>query len=311
MRILHISDLHFEEELGIATSRIKDRFCSFIGENLKAFPIDVIVITGDLRTSPGDTSVDTVKVNLEEIADSVGVFDKKRILIIPGNHDLSRGKTEEDIKQNDNFVRDVRKKYNVKQGTFKNKGKDMPKMLSRFDEFFFPLCDAFYGKANPFVKGNPHYICELDGFTFICLNSCLTCLNSSSDGDLRIGLNDLKALVERASEAKNIIILSHHPIQNINSDEEIGLKTLFSSYKKNFVWLCGDTHQKYNENRDYIHQFQVGGLFGTAGDSVPDFAIYEFGKPFDEFEITRKVFVFSDHLNYSSPLPGGWKRVYV
>ena len=304
MRLLHISDLHIREQVGLSDENILSRFCDFLIVNASVTPFDHIVLTGDLRDARDSIAVDDAVSIVNRIVKSTNIVKKESIHVVPGNHDLKRCDDEDK-----NAIGKIRKAYDYKNGTFSDTAISLSLMVSRFDEFFWPFCDIFYGEFNPWKKRNtnPHTICIDKENAFVYLNSCLTCIENNMDGNLVVGLAYLDKLLKIASDAKNIFIMSHHPIQNFATAEEAGLQRLVESYPdKIFYWLCGDAHSNRACSRDYVHLYQVGSLTGRAS-TIPDFAIYDIANG----KIERRVFRFLHHLNSPSPNQGGWKRVYI
>jgi predicted MPP superfamily phosphohydrolase len=302
MRLLHISDLHIRESIGRNDEYILSRFCDFLTANALVIPFDHIVLTGDLRDGQDSVAVDDAVSIVNHITKSVNVVKKESIHVVPGNHDLKRGDGEDK-----NIIGEIRKAYDCKNGTFSDIS--LPLMVARFDEFFWPFCDKFYGESNPWQErnANPHALRFDKENAFVYLNSCLTCIENNMDGNLVVGLAYLDKLIKIASDAKNIFIMSHHPIQNFATGEEAELQRLVESYPdKIFYWLCGDAHRNRAGSRDYIHLYQVGSLTGMTS-TIPDFAIYDI----TDGKMERRVFRFLPHLNSPSPNQGGWKRVYI
>jgi hypothetical protein len=154
---------------------------------------------------------------------------------------------------------------------------------------------------------SPHSV-YIDGDNaFIYINSCLVCIDNSADGNIIIGLLYLKELLDATVDVKNIFIMSHHPIQNFATREEIGLQRMIKFYSgKKFYWLCGDAHSNRTDSKDYIFLYQVGSLTGVSS-TIPDFALYDI----DDEKVERRVFRFLPHLNSTSVRQGGWKRIYI
>ena len=99
IRILHLSDIHLGKSLWKFNNNPdeKDRFnfneyCSTLIDYIKTLETkpDFIIITGDLADSGYDKdSYDLLLSFLLKLCSQVS-FDKERILIVPGNHDVNR-----------------------------------------------------------------------------------------------------------------------------------------------------------------------------------------------------------------------------
>ena len=306
MRILHISDLHLEEPMGIDVENVIERFYAIIAANAKEKPFSQIVITGDIRNSKNEISVDSAIEVINKIAASANVSNKQQIHFVPGNHDLNRGSSKK--------LEGIRNRYDYINGTFHEAKSELPIMLDRFNSFFWKLCDKYYNDVNPWNDRirNPHYLKIHGDYAFIFINSSLGCINRSQDGNLIIGTAYLKQLVDSAVEqnASIVIFFAHHPIQNLENLEETALDHLLSKYTNvTFFWMCGDAHGNRHSLRGYIRLYQVGCLTKRK-EAIPDFAIYDICGT----SVDRKVFRYLEHLNNPARAgkpPGGWKRVYI
>lgn len=306
MRILHISDLHLKEPKGIEVDNILQRFYDIIAANAKEKPFSQIIITGDIRNSNSETSIEGVINIIDNIAASAKLLDKQNIHLIPGNHDLNR--------ENNKEIEEIREKYDYDNGTFSNANSDLKIMLNRFNDFFWNLCEQYYKETNPWHdrNRNPHYLWIYDAYAFIFINSSLCCISRNQDGNLIIGTEYVKQLIDSAIEqnSKSVIFFAHHPIQNLANSEETVFSTLLRTYSGiTFYWICGDAHENRQSQREYICLYQVGSLTISKG-FIPDFAIYDINKTV----VDRKVFRFLSHLNSPTRLgkpTGGWKRVYI
>ncbi|MCL2146877.1 MAG: metallophosphoesterase [Synergistaceae bacterium] len=306
MRILHISDLHLEEPKGIEVESVLERFYDFVTENAKGNKFNQIVITGDIRNSKNEISVEGAIEVINRIAASANVSDKRQIHIIPGNHDLNRREDKE--------IEEIRKKYDYTNGTFHDAKSDLPIMINRLNGFFWNLCEQYYKKMNPWSEWvhNPHYLAIYEEYALVFVNSTLCCISNSHDGNLIIGTAYLKQLIDSAvaHNLNNVFFFAHHPIQNMANLEETTLDNLLKSYADmKFYWICGDAHRNRQSPREYINLYQVGSLT-ISKELIPDFAIYDVHSTITE----RKVFRYLGHLNNPAKRgkpAGGWKRVYI
>jgi len=306
MRVLHISDLHLKEPKGIEVEGIIQRFLGIISENTMKQRIDQIVITGDIRDSRSLISIESAIDVITDITVAANLSDKQCIHLLPGNHDLNRGKSKK--------IETIRKEYDYSNGTFYNADTDLKVLQNRFNNFFWKLCEQYYNEANPWSdrKNNPHYLRVFGEYAFVCVNSALCCLSNSQDGNLIVGTAYLKRLIDLAVDqnVKRVMFFAHHPIQNLANPEETALNDLLIRYKDvSFSWMCGDAHVSRQNPREYIDLYQVGSLT-IKKELIPDFAIYDVS----DDEISRRVFRFLGHLNNPAKpgrTTGGWKRVNI
>jgi len=306
MRILHVSDLHLGEPLGIASGPILERFYAIVAANARTQGFNLAVVTGDIRKHTSGISVDGAIDVIDRIAASAKLLDKRLIHIVPGNHDISRGQSKR--------IEKIRKSYDYCNGTFDDAKSDLPFMLGRFDDFFWKLCEQYYHDADPW-RGrnlNPHYLRVYDGCAFVFVNSSLSCIDRSHDEGLIVGTAYLKILIDKAAgmNCKRVVFFAHHPIQNLANPEETALNALLMSYSGlRFYWMCGDAHKNRRCSKEYIQMYQVGSLT-IVKEWIPDFAVYDLG----DNVIDRMVFRFLGHLNNPAKpgkSEGGWKHVYI
>ena len=303
MRLLHISDLHLKEHSGLRTNNILSRLYDFLAANANEKHFDHIIITGDLRDTRDGASVDDTILIVNAITNAARLIDKQCVHIIPGNHDYMRRDNDSTV------IGNIRKEYDPENGVFSNTTVTIPSMAERFEEYFWPLSKAYYGSLDPWQNYSkcPHTIRIHDQNAFIYLNSCITYINSDTEGSLLFGLHYLDQLLQNTKDAINVFILSHHPVQNFATREEAGLEKLINSYSgKQFYWLCGDAHSNRLSQREYIRMYQVGSLTNIK-TVIPDFAIYDL----KDGVVERRVFRFLSHLNSTSMKQGGWKRIYI
>jgi predicted phosphodiesterase len=306
MRILHISDLHLQKGIGNKVCDILKRFYDIIEANALRFPIDIAILSGDIRDKDNKIDIPEAREIISKIVVAAKLPNIANLHIVPGNHDLKRSSEIEEF-----IDEKVKREYNYENGIFNNEMGVLPTLNKRFDDFFWPLTDSIYNGANPWQNRDkePHYSVNIEDKCFIFLNTSICCTSNNKDGTLLVGLVYLNPILKRANESniKNIFFVAHHPLQNLANREETELQNLLMKYPHmDFNWLCGDAHNNRNSSRDYIKTYQVGSLTKYK-EVIPDFAIYDI----QNGTLTQKIFRFLPHLNSSSSIPGGWKRVYV
>lgn len=94
LKFLHFSDIHFNpNDSGRATKDLRVKIADYMQEK-KITNIDELFFTGDFRHAKKQAGQDSQIVAensvafLYEIANCIGIKDKKHIHIVPGNHDL-------------------------------------------------------------------------------------------------------------------------------------------------------------------------------------------------------------------------------
>ena len=170
MKWLHISDIHFSpEDAGRSTKQLTQKLPLFLKE--QGIVVDEVFVTGDYRHAGrqkdlidvAQSAVDYIKL----IASSVGVNEPSHIHIIPGNHDLERHLSSEEITA-------IRKKYDVRTGRFSDA--DFNKLANRFS-FFDKITESLYKDNSIWAKGpgSLHkYQCNKE-YNLIYMNTAISC----------------------------------------------------------------------------------------------------------------------------------------
>lgn len=89
MKILHISDIHFQDKNWGQFQIIKSFFEDLENYVLKKDQMELIFITGDLTQSGDPNEFDKLKEFLDKLLEITNL-DKSKLLLIPGNHDINR-----------------------------------------------------------------------------------------------------------------------------------------------------------------------------------------------------------------------------
>ncbi len=115
-RWLHISDIHFAYS-DYHPEKAKENFL----KKLKEFKgkVEYLLISGDLRygkLSPNKYPANAVECIKNDIMDVLGV-QQKNVLIVPGNHDVDRGR------KRDRVLADVLKEYDSNKGEINKEDK--------------------------------------------------------------------------------------------------------------------------------------------------------------------------------------------
>ena len=124
MKFLHITDLHFcPEKDGRDSRKMREQIIDYIKDkNLKA---DELFVTGDYRHAglqmgePIEKSAGQAVQLILKIASAAGITDVEHIHLIPGNHDLDRGKTKAEKDENRKRILEIRDAYSVSAVTLR------------------------------------------------------------------------------------------------------------------------------------------------------------------------------------------------
>ena len=258
MRFIHLSDIHFYPEGDdFISNTIRDELVKKVAALCGTKPFDLLFITGDFRHA--GKQHEKKKINeyaknssdyIKEVAYAAGICDLKNVILLPGNHDLTRPDNE--TKKN---IVNIWKSYSSNKGVFDQ----IDILLNQFD-FFRAVCSELYGEGNsPWPSNKPHIWLDRCEYVILCLN---TALFHVDDEETEGGLNRGKLLVgtmylknelddiKKNAPNKPIIVLAHHSPElflssEIDSNEmERGyVRTLLGNQENLNLYLCGDAHK--------------------------------------------------------------------
>ncbi len=253
-RILHISDLHFSDNL--YQPRVIAALCADIKQTRAATPIQAVVFSGD-AAAKGNTSTDNVKRIFSSfiscVRDAAGT--EVPILICPGNHDIDLSKRSSLFEPVFSGVTSPAKANElVKQATLPES-----KHVWAHIDGFRALAEAV--DADAFTKHPLYYtkIIRANNIRvgFACLNSAwLTKGGGNADyGHLYVGEHVLDLARKELEDVDVRIAVMHHPLDWLAPEE----KTLIQRYLTlNFhASLCG---HKHDNNAESLTS-NVGNLF--------------------------------------------------
>ena len=88
LSILHLSDFHFGTmaDTELWYSQLAD---DLKGDDLKCHKLDAVILSGDIGTNTEPGEYEAAKTFLEKLVNEFAV-DRRRLVIVPGNHDLNR-----------------------------------------------------------------------------------------------------------------------------------------------------------------------------------------------------------------------------
>lgn len=269
MKFLHITDLHFCPEMdGRDSRKMREQIIDYIKDkNLKA---DELFVTGDYRHAglqmgePIEKSAGQAVQLILKIASAAGITDVEHIHLIPGNHDLDRGKAKAEKDENRKRILEIRDAYSVSAGNFKED--DLLFLKGQF-QFFYKVCELLYGEKNPW-KGNPlHTYRIVDNTAVVYMNTAITHQADEDRGHLIIGNDELDLLlseIENHFPGMPVIVLAHHASEYFEKEERAAVELIFRRYPV-FLYLCGDAHTTWwRKINDYL-EITMGCLKSAEG----------------------------------------------
>ena len=202
MRIMHISDIHFNFE-NFRTSTLRKKLLSCVQE--KDIKVDAIVITGDSIYKYGKT--DGCEKFLAELKKQTGC-NKSNIYICPGNHDVDR----DNVKRNQRIE------------TIRNSKKDTKGRTDITAQLADELMEVGYDRFSAFhynVTGRKYKGFEVisrnrgeEKYRIININTCLLSKDDLDEGELRVCCSELEKLEKDIKNDNFVnILIMHHGFQ--------------------------------------------------------------------------------------------------
>jgi len=212
--ILHISDLHFVNDLNKDKSNYSEQFKRIFFEKIKKeekknnFSLKYLIISGDLSDSGKQKEYKKVEAFLNYIVDNFEI-EKKNILICPGNHDINW-----DILESywDTITDNKLKPYELHN-----------KKFERFTSFYNKFFKKEKKKFEPEKAVVDIIINEDDKLLIIGINSCYRESFQNKDHYAYIDETSLseiltKEFVNKYEDFDKLIVMHHSP-NELNSKE--------------------------------------------------------------------------------------------
>lgn len=201
---LHLSDLHFRENDFNSNIVLKELLQDVVylshQKNLKP---DFIVVTGDITFSNKPAEYEQAGIFFDRLLKGVRL-SKKRLFIVPGNHDVDRNATISEILAGSNRdnVNQILASKEIRHLFFKR--------LHNYAEFL----NKYFGTMLKFDDDNYFYVKPLTiggkKLAIMGLNSVWSCVSDKRERIL-IGELQVRKALEQAKRADICIALVHHP----------------------------------------------------------------------------------------------------
>ena len=243
MKWLHLSDIHFNPSKdGTDSIYLRNRLLEFLKQ--KEISVDKIFLTGDFRDASCQDGTDDAAKDIanyiSKLAEVVGVKKSRDILLVPGNHDLTRN-----FEHRQETVTENKGEYNPGNGILK----DLGTLVESF-EFYKKVVAHVVGKdysdnlfENVF-KVNPHSFAVTDDINILQLNTELLAgevieqggrKRVLDEGTLAVGTKYvINALSFMEYSKEFTIVLAHRGLDLLNSFERKELLHIF----ENFICAC-------------------------------------------------------------------------
>ena len=268
MLILHVSDIHFKDPLcqGEEDPELyfRNELVTHAGEQVEVLgDVNAILITGDIAFRGIASEYDAATKWLETLAKAVGC-NKRRIYVIPGNHDVNR-----DIFSSNggarNAVRAIatagddsaRECEMMQQLKLKDSAQNVFASIADYNTFAAKYdCQSFPGRLRWCQT------LQIDSRTVLNLYGLNSTIISGINGDDVKGelfMGALQMNIARASGTVNLV-MAHHPPEWMSDQDDIEMRLLGAA---NIV-LFGHKHIQA------IRRDSNGSMMFSAGSVNPD-----------------------------------------
>jgi predicted MPP superfamily phosphohydrolase len=278
MRIVHLSDVHLSKQnYNEFKNNVRDSLISDLKNyNNSNYPIDLIIITGDLIDKGGHSLKEIAEFEkfdnpyrifeqefIEPIAAQLGI-SKEKFLFIPGNHDID----ENEIL----WIDEKRLKSSLNKTTI-NDVLDKNKVEFNYNNI---RIQAFKEFEKEYHLDNPNYIYSNNASTyiykkgedftvgFILVNDswrCSTCRVENAELNYHyFGVEQLYSSINllKSNTPHLTISLFHHSLEDFIEKDEV---ERFLLNKKIGFYLYGHHHNTHSSN----HINPIGSCYGFRG----------------------------------------------
>jgi len=236
MRILHLSDFHYIPKFKAEFEQVVRKLVESLS---KQEPIDVIVFSGDLINKDA---------SLEQFHDAASCLftpplefaklDKTRLLICPGNHDLSRDKEMKMVSDSLNT-----KKTSKELDDFCDDSEQLRLSLTRFDAYT-QFVKEFYGNdidIQPLYTTATHVINEKK-IGLMSINSAWRSIESNKDrGNLLYPTRYLQEATSKMRGCDFVLCTMHHAVSDFKDYIEQEIENTI--YENSHILFTGHYHK--------------------------------------------------------------------
>ncbi len=306
--ILHISDLH-----RIKTENIDCIMSSFLVEKTRFEemglpPVKLIVVSGDIVDGSKEQDADLAKGQIDKQYETATLFlnelctlfigtnsqDRRNLVIVPGNHDVSRYVSERSMEQINHDEKEIEEladalwsdeadiRWSWKTLHF-NKINDRNTYNTRFDDFI-RFYDSFFAGIREFPKDpdRQSYLIDIPelNIAFACFNSCYQLDHLRLSG--YISPRSLSALTRSLLEAKQngrlLVGVWHHHTHGLPNENNYLDYSILDNMVQNGIFIALHGHQHIsgivNEYKDVFSEdklklISAGTLYGNTNDLPP------------------------------------------
>ena len=293
MRILHLSDVHF----GRTTVGDQNLVLLAIQEAVRGVAYDVLILSGDIANSGQPDQYDLATTFIKTVAVS------RPALVVPGNHDVDRGKADAKALLSAYPMQEV---YNANRSD-----------VLRPDRFehFLHFSKAFNFDWNDGITSSA---ITLQGIHFIGVNTALLSHRDQEETKLCVDVEHLQSRLAQIPTDTPVVAIGHHPLEFLTPwNGDIVRRSLSKAFHGAQVYLYGHKHDDtgsstFSVSGSGIVTFQAGASYQGSKfknsfrilelDPTASAIISEF------YEYNDESGTFDQNKTLSHPVPVLWPK---
>lgn len=274
---LHLSDLHVQNENWqqdhVLRALVRD--LPKLLEERELRP-DLLFVTGDVAARGQRAEYDGAFIVLEQIAKLLGLDRRERVFVVPGNHDVERGKIGGMAKGHHAWLMELESDaLRSAVGELLGDPKDFARYGDRLTEWC-AFTDKFLGPARSVSSDRPWRsdVVDVGGLAVGVLSLCTAWASGPDDrkGSLILGERQIHDMVAEArdSGAHLKIVLMHHPLHWLHDGEYSAIRGRLE--REVDVVLHGhvhDAHSALHVAAGSAHvEIGAGAVYGGLGQDL-------------------------------------------
>ena len=279
LRFLHISDIHFNNSVGIDShldrdKDIREQMLNDLKKQVRAQrPIDLVFVGGDIAFKGKSDEYEFANTFLKQVTRICGCKDSN-VLVVPGNHDVDRSllttsakivqsaiKTAKNDNERHTLISDLTKDRSIVH--LKNHLQAYFEFAAQFE--CLPMENEFSWKKELLLDGYPLRIFGLN-------SAFLSNSDDSTQHEKQLYLGSMQRNVPNDTSAATIVMV-HHPPKWLSDGEEA--RRIFR--ERSQIQLYGHMHEAEEEQIDSSLVVSAGALHPDRDESgwEPRFNIIE------------------------------------
>lgn len=240
LTFVHVSDMHFGQEIGpavITHDDVKDRLiddAERLAASVTSDGASGVIFTGDIAFSGKPAEYEQAGEWLDRLTSAVGCAQAD-VLLVPGNHDIDRSQISTGCQL---MLQDVLDHGEASLDALLRSDADREVLYGRFAGYrhFAGAYSCPLDREGGLASERKMELSPNRSLRFIGLNSALVCSDNDECGRLMLGVRQRVLPREQGDE---LVVLCHHPLDWLQDSSEARRYVLSRAR----VFIHGHTHQ--------------------------------------------------------------------